>query len=93
MEEQFNTILKRGAVLLIGTAIGVIGVFFMVLGFTFLPVIGIFAGIASMNLAAYFLGLQGAESRKEKDETALRVLVGMQSWCPWPSAPEERKAA
>ncbi len=75
-------IANRLASMIIGTALAVIGLIFIALGMTFLPVIGILFAIPVMGLSLYFLN---PKVRVETVvEEAKAVYEGDVCWCAGP---------
>lgn len=86
MKAQLKTIMNRIAGVVVGTCFVVMGFGLIVLGLTFLPVIGIFAGIGLMSLSVYFFNPRAQESVEVIAYTEKNV-----QWCPW--SPELNRAA
>ena len=91
MEKQLS-ILDRAAVVVVATAFFLIGFFLLMLGVTFLPVIGIIAALPMMWLALRFLSPAVAISRAD-EQAAGTAYVEHEAWCPWPPVCGENAAA
>ena len=82
--EKHLTILHRAASVVVAVAIMAVGFLLLVLGLTFLPVIGILAGIPVMALSLSFLF---PKVRVEETRTAeVAVCDETEGECPWPPA-------
>lgn len=90
MKEKLNKFLERAASLVVGVSLVVMGFGLIVLGVTFLPVIGIFAGIGLMSLSVYFFNPKVLEVSQE-DEVAC-FYEEDKSWCQWPPTGFKRHA-
>ena len=79
--EKTRNIIDRAACMVVAGALGTVGFFFMVLGLTFLPVVGIVIAVPIMSMAFVFLKHDIEVSTV--DEASI-VCEQSESWCPWP---------
>ena len=77
MERRVNVI-ERIAGMIVAMALFVVGLFFMLLGVTLLPVFGILLGFAIIALSVYFYDL---DATAEHD---VITLAEAETFCPWP---------
>ncbi len=92
------TTMERAASMILAVAFSIIGFLMMLLGVTFLPIIGILAALPVMGLALYFLNpeLGVIEETKEAHEWPDAVVhVQHADCCPWPPIfdPQLQKSA
>jgi len=86
------SILDRAAVVVVSAAFFLIGFFLLLLGVTFLPVIGIVTALPMMWLALRFLSPAVTIGRAH-EQAAVTVYVEHEAWCPWPPVCGENAAA
>jgi membrane-bound ClpP family serine protease len=96
-----NTIItQRAAGIVVGSSLLVIGFFFLVLGITLLPVVGLFLAGAVILFSVEFFrpraGVAGAEAREQANAGAAYLWCIFSPhqyddavWCPWPPCPEK----
>lgn len=83
--ERRVTVIERIAGMIVALVLFVVGLFFMLLGVTLLPVIGVFLGIGIIALSVRFCNL-GVTA-----ECKVITFAQADTFCPWPpiSAGEE----
>ncbi len=77
---------NRIACAVVAGAVMMVGIFFVLLGLTLLPVIGIFIGIPVICMSLCFLK---PEAHVSTEEVASRdACEDPEALCPWPPAPQ-----
>jgi len=74
----------------------VIGLMLIVLGSTFLPVIGILAALPVMAVSLHFLTLKPELRVRLEEQSAVEpvgVCIEHENWCPWPQPAVQQEAA
>jgi hypothetical protein len=90
--EKKPSILDRAATVVVAAAFFLIGFFLLMLGVTFLPVIGILTALPIMWLALRFLSPAVTISRAY-EQAAVVVYAEHEAWCPWPPVCGDNAAA
>jgi hypothetical protein len=95
MEKRYSK-LDRAAGVVVAMALLVIGLLLIVLGSTFLPVIGILAALPVMAISLHFLTLTPeVHARLDQQRAAepVGICIEHETWCPWPQPTISQEAA
>jgi len=95
MENRYS-MLDRLAGLVVAMGFLVIGLMLIVLGSTFLPVIGILAALPVMAISLHFLTLKPELRVRLEEQSAVElvdVCIEHETWCPWPQPAGPQEAA
>jgi hypothetical protein len=92
LKMETRHLIERLSGLVVGAAFIMVGIFMVVLGLTWLPVIGILFAIPIMSLSLRFL-FPIVEVHTAKDD-GLHADFGKQAnWCPWPPGDYHKQVA
>jgi hypothetical protein len=95
MENRYIMV-DRAAGVVVAMVLLVIGLMLIVLGCTFLPMIGILAALPVMAISLQFLTLK-PEFRVQAEEESVgepaMACIEYESWCPWPQSAVSQEAA
>jgi hypothetical protein len=94
--EKRHSILDRAAGVVVAMAFLVIGMMLIVLGSTFLPVIGILAALPVMAMSLRFLTLKPELHARLDEQRAVEpvgICIEHETWCPWPQPTIPQEAA
>ncbi len=94
--EKRCSLMDRAAGVVVAMVFLVIGLMLIVLGSTFLPVIGILAALPVMAISLHFLTLKPelrvcAEAESVAEPAVVRIE--QDTWCPWPQPAIQQEAA
>jgi hypothetical protein len=90
MSERLHTIIERVYGLVVGASFAVAGFALVVLGLTFLPVIGILAGIPLISLSVYFMRMSPVVEETIEGAEGEKWCSWSPFTCPWSPAMNKR---
>jgi hypothetical protein len=79
-----NGIIDKAAGVVVAAGFMTVASMFVVIGCTFLPVIGILAALPVMGISLHFLKLRPDVGEAVVDERTVTVFLEYEHCCPWP---------